>query len=236
MTSSESLKFYHFLGSAPSRAVLALLNIGNIPHEVIIKNVLKGETRTPDYLKIFPLGHLPAISIGDFHLAETSAILAFLCDKYPNSIPESWYPKCIKQRAKVNEALSWNAAEFRPTVNEPFLLRVKHMFLGEPFNAAQLESTDKKIANILVTLDNILAHNGGFIAGKTMTVADLAVYFELCFLMVLKKDWSKHTNVDNWFKKMYAVPQVKQITHQWTPLIEQIGKLLDKIKPTDAKL
>lgn len=40
--SSEQLKFYHFIVSGPSRAVLALIKIGNIPHQLVTTNLMKG--------------------------------------------------------------------------------------------------------------------------------------------------------------------------------------------------
>lgn len=146
-------------------------------------------------------------------------------------MPSHLYPQDLAKRAKVNEMLSWNSAEFRPTVNEPVILRFRQMFLGEPFTAAQLEQSEKKTKAILDLLDRVIVHNGGFVAGKEITIADLVVYFELCVLMVFKKEWTKWKNVDAWFKKVYAVPQVKQVTHEWSPTIEKTAELLNSIKP-----
>lgn len=75
-----------------------------------------------------------------------------------------------------------------------------------------------------------------YVAGDSLTVADLLFFFELTNLMLYKMDWSKYTNVDNWFKRVYAVPEVKQLTHSWFPQIKQIMELLDSIQPQDAKL
>jgi glutathione S-transferase len=41
------------------------------------------ETKSKDYLSINPLGQIPFLVDGDFKLAESSAILVYLCEKFP---------------------------------------------------------------------------------------------------------------------------------------------------------
>jgi glutathione S-transferase len=59
-----------------------------------------------------------------------------------------------------------------------------------------------------------------FIAGEQVTIADLLLYFELSNVMLYKKEWSQYKNMDAWFKKMYGIPELKQITHAWFPTIK----------------
>lgn len=78
-----SLTLYWSIGSQPGRAVKTLLLLGAIPHISHRVNVPKLEHKSPDYLKINPLGLIPAIKDGDFVLGESNAILTYLCEKYP---------------------------------------------------------------------------------------------------------------------------------------------------------
>lgn len=55
------LTFYYHPLSQPSRAVLALLNIGHIPFEPKIIDLFKGEQRSPEYRKISPFGTVPCL-------------------------------------------------------------------------------------------------------------------------------------------------------------------------------
>jgi glutathione S-transferase len=49
-----------------------------IPCEIIELDILKGESRTPEFLKINPNGRTPVLDDNGFILAESNAILAYL--------------------------------------------------------------------------------------------------------------------------------------------------------------
>jgi len=73
-----SLTLYFSPVSQPSRAVLALLAIGNIKYEGKVLDLFKGEARTPEYYELNPLGRVPFIIHDKLHLAESNAILIHL--------------------------------------------------------------------------------------------------------------------------------------------------------------
>ena len=60
-----------------------LLEIFEIPHEAVIVDYTKGEHRSEDYLKINPLGRVPALAHGDLLLTESGAITLYLADLFP---------------------------------------------------------------------------------------------------------------------------------------------------------
>ena len=80
-------------------------------------------------------------------------------------------------------------------------------------------------------LDGILARSGKYVAGKDITIADLLFYFELTNYKLYNLEWSQYKNVDEWFKLVYAIPEVKQITHTWFPASQKTKELLSSIKP-----
>jgi glutathione S-transferase len=61
-----------------------------------------------------PLGQIPFITDGNFKLAESNAILVYLCEKY--SQLNQFYGKNISERGKVNQHLSWHQSYFRPAL------------------------------------------------------------------------------------------------------------------------
>lgn len=74
------IQYYWNIGSQPARAVKALLDIGKINHECIVMDLLNNKTRTPEYLKLNPLGQVPFIITADNHkIGESNAILVYLC-------------------------------------------------------------------------------------------------------------------------------------------------------------
>lgn len=74
-----SLTLHYHPISQPSRAVLALLAIGQIKYEGKIVDLLKAEQRTPEYLQITPFGTVPCLVHDKLSIGESNAILAYLC-------------------------------------------------------------------------------------------------------------------------------------------------------------
>ncbi|HEY7375093.1 MAG TPA: glutathione S-transferase family protein [Polyangia bacterium] len=62
----------------------ALAEIG-AAHEFVPVDLGKGESRTPDFLRINPHGKVPVLVDGDFALPESGAILWYLGEKYPDA-------------------------------------------------------------------------------------------------------------------------------------------------------
>ena len=89
---SSKPKVYSYPLSPPSRLVLCMLAIGNIPYESITLDLFKGEHKTEEYTKINPNQTVPALVEGDLVLWESHAIAKYLCDKVPfplNSVTSS---------------------------------------------------------------------------------------------------------------------------------------------------
>jgi glutathione S-transferase len=74
-----SLTLYWSLGSQPARAVKCLLDIGKLPAKLVSLDIVKNETRTREYISLNPMGQVPFLVDGDFKVAESNAILVYLC-------------------------------------------------------------------------------------------------------------------------------------------------------------
>ncbi|HEY7557662.1 MAG TPA: glutathione S-transferase family protein [Candidatus Binatia bacterium] len=72
------MKLYNVAYSGNSYKVRLLLAHLGIPCEIIELDILKGESRTPEFLKINPNGRTPVLDDNGFILAESNAILAYL--------------------------------------------------------------------------------------------------------------------------------------------------------------
>ena len=75
------LKVY---GGARSRAAIIqwYLEELEVPYEFVLLDMQAGEHLQVDFLKINPMGKVPAIVDGDFQLWESGAILLYLAEKY----------------------------------------------------------------------------------------------------------------------------------------------------------
>jgi glutathione S-transferase len=140
-----SLTLYWNLGSQPARAVKCLLDLGNIKCNFVIMDIMKSQTRTKEYLTLNPLGQIPFLVDGNFKLAESNAILIYLCEKYPDQLAK-YYGNTLQQRAIVNQHLSWYQNSFRPSLFKIIVLKIYGGFKQQkPVYASEIHSAEKEM-------------------------------------------------------------------------------------------
>ena len=75
------LTLYDFMGSGNGYKVRLLLAQLGIEYALVERDILKGETRTPEFLARNPNGKIPALQLEDgTYLAESDAILWYLAE------------------------------------------------------------------------------------------------------------------------------------------------------------
>ncbi|HJS80059.1 MAG TPA: glutathione S-transferase family protein [Vitreimonas sp.] len=89
--------------STVSRPVSLFIAEKELPVTEKVLDLMAGEHKGAGYLAINPNGQVPSLAEGDFRMAESSAILKYLASRF--DCPE--YPKDLKERAKVDEAMDW---------------------------------------------------------------------------------------------------------------------------------
>ena len=75
------MKIHHAPNSRSVRA-LWLFNELGLPYELKIYPLGDKSMRTPEYLKVHPLGRVPALEDGDLTIFESGAIVQYVLDKY----------------------------------------------------------------------------------------------------------------------------------------------------------
>ena len=78
MNGLNEMKLYNVAYSGNSYKVRLLLAHLGIRCEIVELDILKAESRTPEFLKINPNGRTPVLDDNGFILAESNAILAYL--------------------------------------------------------------------------------------------------------------------------------------------------------------
>ncbi|MGY3076455.1 glutathione S-transferase [Bradyrhizobium sp. LM6.10] len=92
-------KLYSMQRSGNSYKVRLALALLNLPYEAVEVDILRGESRTPDFLAKNPSGQVPLLEVGgDRYLAESNAILWYVAVGTPLA-PEN--------RIDRAEALQW---------------------------------------------------------------------------------------------------------------------------------
>ncbi|HTV20680.1 MAG TPA: glutathione S-transferase family protein, partial [Polyangiaceae bacterium] len=102
------MKLYMHPVSMTSRPVRLFIAESGIKVDEQVVDLMTGEHLGPAFAAVNPSKMVPVLEDGDLRLTESSAILKYLADK----IDSPAYPKDLKQRAKVNEAMDWFNSNF----------------------------------------------------------------------------------------------------------------------------
>ncbi len=161
-----------------------------------------GGTATPEYRAMQPLGLVPAIEDGDFHLFESNSILRYLCNAHAPS--STLYPTEPKARARVE---SW--MDFQQTaINRP----MSTVFLGlvrtpaAQRDMAAITAAAKEAAGHWAILDGRLARQH-HVASDAFSIADitLGIYVHRWFVMdVPNRPQAPHLHA--WYQRLLARP------------------------------
>ena len=155
---------------------------------------------------------VPFIDHDGFTLAESNAILKYLCGTF-DQIPRSLYPQSdLQKRAVCDKFLEWGQYHFRPA-----LLAVLHMELGISNTYKDVDDNFKKqalnnVKEMLGVLNSTISDTkGSYLCGDEMTIADIQLYFEASTdLPVVKIDFdSEYPHFKEWLKKMEENPLTK---------------------------
>ncbi|KAK9301184.1 hypothetical protein QLX08_006284 [Tetragonisca angustula] len=147
---------------------------------------------TPEYLKMNPQHTIPTIDDNGFIMCESRAIITYLANQYGKD--DSLYPKDPKKRALVDQRLYFDAC----TLYKASLDYYYPIFI---YKAPKDSTKYVAIGTALSFLEKFL-EGQDYVAGKTMTLADLAIVVSVSTLEVFSYDLSKYKNVIRWFTRI----------------------------------
>src|ERR1700761_3662597 len=145
------LTLYYSPGAC-STAAHIVLEEGGEKYEPHYVNLAKGEQRTEDYLKIHPLGRVPALRLDDGEaLTENTAILPYLGKRF------GLWPTDAAAEAKALSLIGFFAASVHPS----------HAHVSRPERYSTDQSAHANIKETgLKTFHNYLKQVDGMLAGR----------------------------------------------------------------------
>jgi glutathione S-transferase len=159
------MKIYGDLGSGNCLKVKYTADRLGLPYTWLHVDIMKGETRTPEFLARFPLARIPAVEFSDGRrLAESNAIIRFLARGTP-LLPEDGFAQ-----AKIDEWLFWEQYS-----HEPYVATTRYhiVYLKRSLDQREQWRVERGEA-ALDLLDSTLAGRD-WLVGETMTIADIAL-------------------------------------------------------------
>jgi glutathione S-transferase len=199
------LRLYDYLSSGNGYKVRLLLTQLGIPFERVELDILRGETRTPEFLGKNANGRIPLLEISDgVFLAESNAILFYLADG------TSFLPRERLERAQV---LQWMF--FEQYSHEPNIATSRFWLMhGEltPERRAGLEQKRPLGYAALGVMEQHLAPRAYFV-GERYSIADIALYAYTHVAAEGGFDLAGYPAVRAWLERVRAEPGHIPITH-----------------------
>lgn len=191
------LKIYGSDLSAPSNKVRFVANALELKYEYVFVNLRAGDHQKPEFLKLNPVGKIPAIDDDGFYLFESSAIIRYLCEK--NNSP--LYPKGLKDRAIVEQWLDFGSmhvgAAFSKVMYNRVFAPIRKIAVDENSIKEGLSFLDR----FLPVVDSQLEKNP-YLAGKNLTIADFNLLALLDPAEIADIDLSRYKNLTVWRGKL----------------------------------
>ena len=190
------MKLYGF---GPTRSLRAqwALNELDAEFEFIPVNLLAGEHKHPNFLRLNPAGKVPVLVDGDLIIPESAAIVLYLADKFPE---KGLLPADLGQRAHVYRWIMFAVTE----LEQPLWRITRHtvIYPQDKRLPAEIALAREEFLAMAAVLD---AHLAGrqFVVGDHITAADCVTAYLI--------DWANELQlIDNfarlrgYLEQMYA--------------------------------
>jgi glutathione S-transferase len=193
------MKLYDYLDSGNGYKVRLLLALLARPYELVEVDILKGETRTPDFLGMNPNGRVPLLELDDGrHLAESNAILFYLAQDSRYLPNDPW------DRAKV---LQWLC--FEQYSHEPYIATLRYWIRHVDLNGTRgLLAEEKRRggeAALRLMNEHLSAHR--FLVADALTIADIALYAYTHVANQAGFDLVRHPSLTRWLAEVANQPR-----------------------------
>jgi glutathione S-transferase len=199
------IRLYDYLISGNGYKVRLLLTQLGIPFERIELNITKGETRTPEFLRKFPNGRIPAVEFDDGKLLfESNAIISYFAEGTP------FMPADHFQRAQV---LQW--LFFEQYSHEPYIASVRYLVMHPDVADPRRTILDSLMRprgyDALAVMEAQLKSREWFV-GERYSVADIALYAYTHVADEGGFDLAGYPAIRAWLERVKSQPRYIPIT------------------------
>lgn len=165
-----------------------------IPYRWIEMDILKGETRTPEFLAMNAAGQVPTVRFEDGRsLAQSNAIILYLAEG-SDLIPEDAF-----DRALMNQWLFWEQYSHETAI----AVRRFHAHILKKPESEIDPALMEKGKRALGVMEGHLATRGYFV-GEKLTLADLALVAYTRFAHEAGFDLTEFPHVNAWVERVEA--------------------------------
>ena len=185
--------------SGPANKVRFVANVTGISYEYRRINLREKEQKQEWFLKINPLGKVPAMDDGGFCLFESGAICKYLCNKAGSNL----YPQDLKQRAIVDQWIDFSSLHIGINVSKVVYNRLFAPRTGAPVSQESINDGLNFLSQYLPYIEKQLTDHQ-FLAGAQMTLADVTLLASLDPCELSGIDLGKYAKLCAWRNSLKA--------------------------------
>ena len=127
------------------------------------------DPRSPEFVALNPMAHVPVLIDGDFALWESNTIVRYLAGAFGG---EALLPRDPRARASVEKWMDWQVSDLNASWRPAFHVIVRNA----PGHSAQAVSASVRAwSDHVAILDAQLSQTGAFIAGDAFSLADIPI-------------------------------------------------------------
>lgn len=195
------LKVYHVAGTRSVRTLWLLKELG-VPHEVVVMPFDHKVMHGPSYLKVNPLGKVPAIDDDGFVLTESGAITQYLLAKFGKGRLEP-SPRPEPGSAEHGRFLQWlHFAEATLMPQLGILVRQRRAAESRR-DLGTIEHAVEKATEMLVFTDDAL-RSQDYILGSRFTAADIMLGYSVSLADKLGLMGNRLSNLQAYLNRLQA--------------------------------
>jgi len=197
------LRLWGRISSINVRKVVFAAQLLELPFLRVDAGASFGVVRTPEYLARNPNALVPLLEDGAFTLWESNVIVRYLCAKHGGG---RLYPQDLRTRFDAERWMDWQQTTLNPAGREAFV-----QLFRTPADRRSQAAIDASVAAtepLLALLDAHLARQP-FMAGDTLTMADLPIACEMHRWWGLPLEFPARPHLRRWYDGLAALPAAR---------------------------
>jgi glutathione S-transferase len=197
VTTPSAITLYDFEISASCYKIRLLLSILKVEYQRVTVNFYPAfEHRKPEFLKINPLGQLPALRDGDVTLRDAQAILTYLARRYDPS--NRWLPSDPIPFGEVMMWLFFTASDLSAATAARL-----HDMLAFPVDGAAAKKAARKAFRIMNDTMTGREHDGAsWFVGDQATLADVALFPSIALSRDFGVEHDEYPALRRWMRRV----------------------------------
>jgi glutathione S-transferase len=194
------VKIYHSRRARSARVIWLLEELG-VPYELELLEFKPEALQSPEYLKVQPLGQVPAIRDGAVSMFESGAIVQYLLEKHGETrlAPAPGTP----QRAEYLQWFHFGEASLANYVS--MIVRERFGKADAGPNEALLTEARKRLKASVAVIDRAL-EGRAFICGANFTAADIMVSYGIVMARIIRELPAEFANVAGYLERLKQRP------------------------------